>query len=128
MATTLSPSEMKNIVRRHFEDFVNNKKAEVIRHNMTEDFLDHDGPGGKETGVQGDEEMMLNLYRIMPDLHIDIDEMIAEGDKVVCRNRWHGTHAQTGKRMEFHGFVEWRFEGNRIAERWATVTAPTEIL
>jgi hypothetical protein len=26
--------------------------------------------------------------------------------------------------MEFHGFVEWRFEGDRIAERWATVTAP----
>jgi predicted ester cyclase len=127
MATTLSPSEMKDFVRRHFEDFVNRQKPEVIRHNMTEDFLDHDGPGGKETGVEGDEEMMRNIYRIMPDLHIDIDEMIAEGDKVVCRNRWQGTNSQSGKRMEFHGFVEWRFEGNRIAERWATVTAPAEI-
>jgi predicted ester cyclase len=127
MATTLSPREMKDFVRRHFEDFVNNQTAEVIRHNMTADFLDHDGPGGKETAVQGDEEMMRNLYRIMPDLHIDIDEMIAEGDKVVCRNRWHGTNAQTGKQVEFHGFVEWRFEGDRIAERWATVTAPAEI-
>ena len=78
MATTLSPSEMKDIVRRHFEDLVNNKKAEVIRQTMTEDFLDHDGPGGKETGVQGDEDMMRNMYRIMPDLHIDIDEMIAD--------------------------------------------------
>jgi hypothetical protein len=29
--------------------------------------------------------------------------------------------------MEFHGFVEWRFEGNRIAERWATVTPPKEV-
>jgi hypothetical protein len=28
--------------------------------------------------------------------------------------------------MPFDGFVLWRFEGNRIAERWATVTSPTE--
>jgi hypothetical protein len=28
--------------------------------------------------------------------------------------------------MEFHGFVLWRFEGDRIAERWATVTQPAE--
>jgi hypothetical protein len=28
--------------------------------------------------------------------------------------------------MQFHGFVLWRFEGDKIAERWATVTAPAE--
>ena len=127
MSTSLSTSEMKAMVRRHFEDFVNNQKAEVIRHNMTADFLDHDGPGGKPTGVEGDETMMRGMYGILPDLRITIEEMIAEGDRVVCRNRWEGTNAKTGRRMEFHGFVEWRFEGDKIAERWATVTAPTEI-
>jgi predicted ester cyclase len=127
MATTLSPAEMKEFVRRHFEDFVNGRKAEVIRRNMTEDFLDHDGPAGREAGVEADEAMMRSMYQLFPDLHIDIDDMIAEGDRVVCRNRWQGTNAQTGKRMEFHGFVEWRFEAGRIAERWATVTAPAEM-
>jgi hypothetical protein len=28
--------------------------------------------------------------------------------------------------MQFHGFVLWRFEGSKIAERWATVTPPAE--
>jgi hypothetical protein len=32
----------------------------------------------------------------------------------------------SGKKMQFHGFVLWRFEGDRIAERWATVTPPAE--
>lgn len=127
MATTLSTSEMKALVRRHFEDFVNYQKAEVIRENMTGDFLDHDGPGGEPTGVDGDEAMMRGMYAIFPDLHISIDEMIAEGDKVVCRNRWNGTNAKTGRRIEFHGFVEWRFEEDKIAERWATVTSPSEM-
>lgn len=125
--TTMTPDEMKAFVRQHFEDFVNNKKAEVIRHNMTPDFYDHDGPGGQPTGVDGDEQMMRQMYVMMPDLHVTIENIIAEGDRVICRNRWNGANAATGKQMEFHGFVEWRFEGDKIAERWATVTLPTEV-
>jgi predicted ester cyclase len=128
MGTNLSTGEMKNRVLRHFEDFVNNRKPEVIRQNMTADFLDHDGPGGLPAGLLGDEEMMRGMHAVFPDLHITIEEMIAEDDKVVCRNRWTGTNANTGQRIEFHGFVEWRFEGQKIAERWATVSQPKEVV
>lgn len=124
MATKLTPDQMKSIVRNHFEDFVNKQIASAIRENMTTDFLDHDGPGGKATGVDGDEKMMLGMYKAMPDLRVTIEDMIAERDKVVCRNVWRWTDAQSGKRMQFRGFVLWRFEGDKIAERWATVTPP----
>jgi hypothetical protein len=33
---------------------------------------------------------------------------------------------KSGRRMAFHGFVLWRFEGPKLAERWATVTQPAE--
>lgn len=125
MATNLSPGEMKQRVRDHFEDFVNRRKPEVIRTNMLPDFLDHDGPGGRPTGIEGDEKMMRGMYEAMPDLKLTIEDMTAEGDKVVCRNIWRWT-ASSGKKMQFHGFVMWRFEGAKIAERWATVTAPAE--
>lgn len=126
MATHLTPDEMKAFVHQHFDDFVNQKKAEVIRHNMTSDFYDHDGPGGKPVGIAEDEEMMRKMYNFMPDIQVTIEDMVAEGDKVVCRNIWRWTDAKNGTPMEFHGFVEWRFEGDRIAERWATVTPPHE--
>lgn len=126
MATTLTLEQMKQFVREHFEDFVNRRNAGVIRKNMTPDFYDHDGPGGKPTGVEGDEQMMLSMYKAMPDLHLNIEDMIAEGDKVVCRNFWRWTDSASGKKMQFHGFVLWRFEGNKIAERWATVTSLAE--
>lgn len=116
---------MKEFVRSHFEDFVNKRNAGVIHKNMTSDFYDHDGPGGKPTDAKGDEQMMIGMYKVMPDLHLTIEEMVAEGDKVVCRNIWRWTDA-SGKKMQFHGFVLWRFEGNKIAERWATVTPPAE--
>ncbi len=126
MSTQLSTAEMKRFVVEHFEDFVNNRKPEVIRHNMTPDFYDHDGPGGKPTGVDGDEQMMLRIYESMPDLQVKIEDILAEGDKVVCRNVWHWTDLASGKRMQFHGLVEWRFEGDKIAELWATVTPPKD--
>jgi len=44
----------------------------------------------------------------------------------VCRNIWRWTDTASGKKMQFHGFVMWRFEGTKIAERWATVTRAAE--
>jgi len=125
MATHLTTDEMKEFVRSHFEEFVNRRNAAVIRKNMTPDFYDHDGPGGNPTDLSGDEQMMVGMYQAMADLHLTIEEMVAEGDKVVCRNIWRWTN-QSGKKIQFHGFVLWRFEGGQIAERWATVTQPAE--
>jgi len=115
---------MKQFVRAHFEEFVNERNAAVIQKNMTSDFYDHDGPDGKPTDAGGDERMMLGMYKTMPDLHLSVEETIAEDDKVVCRNIWRWTDISSGQKMEFHGFVLWRFEGGKIAERWATVTKP----
>ena len=125
MPTKLNPAQLKEFVRNHFEDFVNRQQPEVIRKNMTKDFFDHNGPGNKPTDASGDEEMMRGMYKAMPGLRVTIEDALAEGDKVMCRNTWRWTDA-SGKKMEFHGFVLWRFEGDKIAERWATVTAPAE--
>ena len=126
MATNLSPEQMKQFVRSHFEDFVNKRNATVIHKNMTPNFYDHDGPGGKPADARGDEQMMTGMYKSMPDLHLTIEDLVAERDKVVCRNIWRCTDPASGKKMQFHGFVLWRFEGDKIAERWATVTPPAE--
>ena len=126
MATSLTLDEMKTLVRAHFEDFVNGRRPGVIRKNMVPDFVDHDGPGGRVTGVDGDERLMRRMYESMPDLRLTIEDVIAEGDKVMCRNIWRWTDPASGKRMQFHGFVLWRFEGDKIAERWATVSPPAE--
>jgi len=57
------------------------------------------------------------------------EEMIAEGDKVMCRNIWRFTDTASRKRRQFCGFVLWRFDGGKmpsIAKRWAMVTPPGE--
>lgn len=43
-----------------------------------------------------------------PDMHVTVEDVIAEGDKVVVRNTWQGTDRDSGKKLRFGGIVIWR--------------------
>ncbi len=66
-----------------------------------------------------------NFRQGFPDVISTIEDLIAEGDKVVARWRSRATHrgdymgiAPTGKEVEFTGISVYRIEGGRIAESW----------
>ena len=80
--------EMKRFVIAHFEDFVNRKKPEAARENFSADFLDHDEPSGPQVGPEAAIAMMQAAYQKWPDLHVTIEDIIAERDKVMVRNTW----------------------------------------
>jgi len=122
-APGLTLEEMKQFVRRHFDDFVNRKQSDVALKNFSEDFLDHDEPGGPVVGPLAAKTMMEKAYQRWPDLSVVVEDIMAEGDKVMVRNKWTATESN-GARIEFSGFVLWRFANGRIVERWATLTPP----
>ena len=93
----MTTEQNKAFVRQHFEDFVNNRNSTVIHQNMTPHFVDHDGPGGRQADATTDQKMMEAMYPSMPDLRVTIEDIVAEGDKVVCRNVWTWKDAATGK-------------------------------
>ena len=45
-------------------------------------------------GAQAAKEMMAAAYKKWPDLHLTIEAILAEGDKVMVRNTWHMTDSQ----------------------------------
>src|SRR5215831_542454 len=93
-----------NDTHRESDEAAGERPLRGVR-EQTPDFYDHDGPGGKPTGVDGDEQMMLAMYKSMPDLHVTVEDMIAERDKVMCRNTWRWTDPVSRQKMRFHGFV-----------------------
>ncbi|MBV9656050.1 MAG: ester cyclase [Acetobacteraceae bacterium] len=114
------------LVVDHFEAFVNRRDLGAIDRNMTADFLDHDGPNGRQVDRAADRIMMQKMHELYPDLQVRVKDTVAQGDKVVVRNLWTATDGRTGQPVEFHGFVMWRIEEGKIAERWATVTPMQE--
>ena len=123
----LTLNAMKDFVRNHFEDFVNRKKSQMALLNFSRDFLDHDEPTGSEVGPESARKMMEAAYKRWPDLKVTVHDILAEDDKVVVRNSWTATEASTGQKIEFHGFVMWRFANKKIVERWATITPPIPV-
>lgn len=113
----------KQFIVNHFEEFVNKKNAAVALQNMTADFIDHDEADGIAIGPEAAVKMMEAVYKSIPDIHVSIEDILAEGDKVMVRNIWTGTTLD-GKKIQFKGFVLWRIKEGKIAERWATLTAP----
>jgi steroid delta-isomerase-like uncharacterized protein len=120
----------KAIVRSIFEDGLNKGEVDKIAEMTAPDFFDHDIH--VETGIpEGPEDMkeaLIAIRRGFPDIDVTVEDIIAEGDKVVVRNTWRGTHQgefngipATGRQIEIGGIVIWRIENGKIAERWATV-------
>jgi steroid delta-isomerase-like uncharacterized protein len=80
------------------------------------------------TGAQAIKEVFATLHRAFPDLHVTIDDLIEEGDKVVARQTVTGTHQgeymglpPTGKPVTYNEIFIVRFVNGRIAETWGVV-------
>ncbi len=93
-------SSNKQVVKRYFEEVVNKQKVELLREIYSEDYFFHsleDGSEGK--GIKGLEDFLPYFFKAFPDIHYTIDQIIAEGDKVVVQATVTGTH-----KGEFWGY------------------------
>jgi len=124
--TGFSQAEMKEFVRNHFEEFVNRKNIDIGDVNFAPEFLDHgaDVPPGTPPGPEGAKQYVGGALKKFPDMRVTIEDLIAEGDKVVVRNTWRATNPANGVRLEFAGIVIWRIAHRQLVERWAYLEAP----
>jgi predicted SnoaL-like aldol condensation-catalyzing enzyme len=124
--TGMTHVEMKKFIRDHFEEFVNRKNVRIGEVNFAPGFVDHgaDVPPGLPPGPVGAMQYVSAALKKVPDLHVNIEDLIAEDDKVVVRNQWTGTDAASQQRLEFSGIVIWRIANRQIAERWAYLESP----
>jgi predicted ester cyclase len=124
--TGMTHEEARKFIGDHFEEFINKKNVQIGNVNFAPNFVDHgaDVPSGSPSGPSGAIQYVSSALKRFPDLHVQIEDMIAEDDKVVVRNLWTATDSQNGEKLEFRGIVVWRIEKRKIVERWAYLEAP----
>jgi predicted SnoaL-like aldol condensation-catalyzing enzyme len=127
--TDMTHAEMKEFIRNHFEEFVNRKNLRIGEVNFAAGFVDHgaDVPPGLPPGPAGAMQYVGAALKKVPDLKVSIEDLIAEDDKVVVRNRWTGTDGASKQRLEFSGIVIWRIANRQIVERWAYLESPRPV-
>jgi steroid delta-isomerase-like uncharacterized protein len=80
------------------------------------------------TGAELLKQVWAMLFRVYPDIHLTVEDVIAEGDKVVARNTVTGTHrgefmgvGPTGKSVTYSEIFIFRFADGRVVETWGVV-------
>jgi steroid delta-isomerase-like uncharacterized protein len=128
----LAPETSNKATVRRFCAASNTGDAEVIS-KMIDELVEPDAlirtplPLGT-TGAKALKEVFARLHRAFPDLHVTIEDLVQEGDKLVSRNTVTGTHhgehmgiPPTGKTVTYNEIFIFRFAGGRIAETWGVV-------
>ncbi len=120
----LSVEENKALVRRLVEAW-NTRNWDVLDELMAPICVDHYALPGQKPGREGYKEAQISITNALPDIQFTLEDMIAEGDKVVVRLTLSGTH-----RGEFMGIVPknkrvtvpeisiWRIVGGKFVEEW----------
>jgi steroid delta-isomerase-like uncharacterized protein len=115
----------KELVRRIFEEIVNQGRTDAVDELMAEDFLDH-GPMGDTQGREAFKASITAWRSAVPDVHCEVDNLIAEGDTVGWTVHTTGTHTgdglgfpATGKPFETVSANIGRFKDGRATEHWA---------
>ncbi|MEU1817042.1 ester cyclase [Streptomyces roseifaciens] len=118
--------ENKQLVRR-FYAAIDNGDVDAFDDLVAEDYLDHSPPPfpGFGTGLVGLKEIFQVFWEATPGTH-EIQDQVAEGDKVATRLLCRGTHEgdlpgipATGNHVEITATVIHRIENGKLAEKWA---------
>ena len=128
----MSTEDNKAATRRLF-DGLNQNDVAIVDELCTPDFVLHDpaGPGGWHgDGINNREEYKEYLSGFFASLpgQFTIDDMIAEGDKVMARWTYRSTHqgqwrgvTPSGKEVTFTATCAYRFVDGKLAESWQNV-------
>lgn len=117
-------TDIKALHRRGFEEGINQNRLEVFDELIGDTYINHNFPA-PAPGREGFKQVIAMFRSAFPDLHVTIEDQVAEGDRVAARGRMAGTHRgefmgipATGKPVEIAYADIWRLEDGRFVENW----------
>jgi len=120
-------TDIKALGRRAVEELWNKGNFALADQLISADYvlLDPNLPDVK--GPEGIKQMISTRRQAFPDVRFQIEDQIAEGDKLVTRFTVTGTHKNdfagipaTGKKIRVAGIPISRFVGEKVVEEWAS--------
>lgn len=115
----------KELVRRIFDEIVNQGNMDAIDELIAEDFVDH-GPMGDVHGREAFKGLVNQFRDAVPDMHCEVENLIVEGDTAGWVVRTTGTHTgdglgfpATNKSFETLSANIGRMRDGQAVEHWA---------
>src|ERR687890_2497278 len=120
----MSAEENRALAQRSWE-IVSQRNPDLIEEFYPPEFVWHE-PDRDIRGYEQAKQFVSTFFEAFPDITITVEDVIAEGDKVVSRYTIRGTHQgeteefgpPTGRQIEGGGITISRIEGGKIVEDW----------
>jgi steroid delta-isomerase-like uncharacterized protein len=123
----MSTETNKLLVRRFYDDVLNDRRPEVINELALADYTEHDPLPGQRDGLAGLKDRVSTLLEGLTSTYT-VKDVIAEGDRVVVHWTNAGTHSgpflgipPTDRSFDIAGIDIYRIENGRMAEHWHVV-------
>lgn len=122
---TMTTKANKQLVRQYIEDVWGRRGSVADEELLAPDYVDHTPPPGITADRAGHRENLSIFRTAFPDAQFTIDDLVAEGQKVVVRWSMRATHsgcfygrAPTNKPCTLTGIDIYRLAGGQICEAW----------
>lgn len=125
----MSVEQNKALFRRFIEEVFNKGNVSTIDEFLAPNFVEREVlPPGTPSGREGVKQLTMMFRTAFPDFNVSIDDMIAEGDKIVARTTWSGTQKgefmgipSSGKRVSFNVIDIIRISDGKGVEHWGVM-------
>ena len=118
----------KRTVRRFVDGYQTGADEGIFAEILDPDVVDHSRPAGIAAGAEGVRQQFDGFRQAFPDFAATVLQQVAEGDLVVTRKVFRGTHRgelmgipPTGRAVEIHVIDIIRLQDGRIVEHWGVV-------
>jgi steroid delta-isomerase-like uncharacterized protein len=118
-------TENKAIVQKVY-DVINSKELDGLDALIAIDLADHSPSPGAPPGLAGTKQTLGMFHAVFSNFRVTVEDMIANGDKVVARLTVNGTNTgefmglpPTGKEVTIGGIEMFRVADGKLVERWA---------
>ncbi len=118
----------KAVIRRFVEEVQNQKNWDAFDELNSSDFVNLSAPPGVPSDKEGGKMFLGAFINAFPDSYVTIEDMIAEGDRVVTKKTFTGTHTgelsgipPTGNRVSIQYVDIMRVRDGQIVEHWLSM-------
>ena len=123
----MDTEQSRQLAHRFYEEALNQGNLVLLDQILSHEFVDHGASGDDATGIDAFRSFLKMVTGAFPDIHIHVEDTVAEGNKVAVRLAIHGTHKgvlmgniqPTGKQAAWTGIDILEVAGGKITARWS---------
>jgi steroid delta-isomerase-like uncharacterized protein len=122
----VSAEDNKALVRRFVDEVQSGGNTDLIDEICSPEFVNHSAPPGLPADCEGIKIVTAMFRGAFPDSYFSVEDMIAEGDEVVTRKTFHGTHEgefmgipPSGRTVNVSLVDVVRISEGRVVEHWS---------